>query len=322
MAIFQTGAAVSMPALLDTLATFCVANGWVQNWNAVEGSGRRVHLKLGTDVFINLRALVGEQANGSGVNVNGISISGSTSYDGAQTWVRQPGAPHTTVGVTDVMMTGIGGVLGAIPTYYFFARGNMIYVWVEYTAGQYQWFVFGKTTKQSTWVGGMFFAGSMPGNQNDITLATGKNIAGAPATAFSNGMTGNGNAYMYGVIGADTGWMAASAASMSPAMPKFFDILVVESQTFINLSNTFNSQPVLVAVELCITRDGNGVWSGSSNFSLEATLPDMYFCNMRTLLPGQQLDDGSGNIFRVLPFRNKSTTGNAGGWNAVAIKEN
>jgi hypothetical protein len=326
MAIFETGASVSMPALLDALADFCVDNGWTQNANAVEGSGRRVHLQLDSDVFINLRALVTENPNpgsGSGVSVDGILVSGSTGYSGAATWCRQAGAPTAVSEPLNIKLAGIIGILGAVPAYYFFARDSMIYVWVEYATGLYQWFMFGRVAKIATWTGGMFFAGSFSGASNSAAGTTGRNIAGTPSSSMHNGINGNANAYLYGTVDALTGWMPASNASMGIAMPKVFDTMVLDSVNFINLSNSFNTQPVLAPVELCITRDGTANWNVStSNFSIEAVLPDLYFCNTRTLLGGQQLDDGSGDVFRVLPFKNKTSNGSDGGFFGVAIKEN
>lgn len=322
MAIFQTGSETSVPNLLNTLAAFCVANGWTQNFNAVEGSGRRVHLQLSSDVFINMRALVNESPNTvrSLPAVSGLNICGSTSYVGGTHWWNQTGFPTTST-ANDAQMAGITHS-GAVPTYYFFARGNMIYVWLEYTAGSYQWLMFGRVSKTSTWTGGSIFAGSGNGRHSSASLALGRSLVGN-ISGSGGEYSQNSNGYMYGVIDGNTGWMPCDNSTLSPAMPKFYDSFVFEYNMFNNQANTFNSQPVLQAVEICITRDGTGnVTFGTTNFSIAGLLPDIYYCNMRHLLAGQQLDDGSGDTFRVLPLRAKTSSGSSAGWMGVAIKEN
>ena len=318
MAIFQTGAAVSSPALLDIIVSFAVANGWTAVYNAVEGSGRRAHLSLGSDVFINLRALVSEYPidNIRSSIADGIVIGGSTSNSSAGVWCQQPGAPHK----ADVLSIGITGIvqMTAVPAYYLFARGDMIYCWVEYTTGQYQFMYFGRISKVSTWTGGMIYGGTASG-LDDVAQNI-NSLAGK--TPFIDNH-GNPSAYLYADIDGHAGWFGSDVSNLLvPTMPKFFDTTAKQFVTWFNLSNLFNGQAVLVPIELCITRDGLADWGEATNFSIEGYWPDIYFCNLRNLLPGQQLDDGSGDTFRVLPFRSKTVNSANGTWFGVAIKEN
>ncbi len=328
MAIFQTGAVTTVPNLLDIIAAFAVANGFTQNYNAVEGSGRRVHLQLSSDVFINLRALVNESINNGTVNlannVNGLVMSGSTGYSGAASWLMQAGKPYYDFlnGNGHVpKLVGMMGISGAMPAYYLFARGSMIYCWLEYATGQYQWLMFGRITKTSTWSGGAMFAAANNGYSNTIN-----NYAGiANLSVGSHDNAGNAaNGYLYGAaIDGNTGWLSCINESITPAMPKFFDMIANIGAGVGNLANTFNTQPVILPVDIAITRDGTGNRDANTNFSVEGILPDLYFCNLRYLIPAQQIDDGSGDTFRVFPFRQKATFGlGSTGWWGVAIKEN
>ncbi len=320
MAIFETGVVTSIPNLLDALADFCVANGWTENFNAIEGTGRRVHLQLSSDVFINLRALVNEAAQPSGFPpVSGLAINGSTGYNGALAWYNQTGAP--TDGVTTYRMAGMMGISGAMPAYYFHAREDMIYVWLEYATGLYQFMGFGRIEKYGAWSGGTVFFASAEGHSDTITTLS-TTLIGEPPTGLVD-MVGNRHGYMYGTIGANTGWLPCSNFNTtSPDMPRFFSSLCMQSLIVTNAANQFNGLPVLLPIDIAVARDGAFAIAANTNFSIEGFLPDLYFCNLRTLIPGQQLDDGSGDIFRIYPFRQKTATGHSGGWFGVAIKEN
>lgn len=318
MAIFQTGSAVSASALLDIIVDFAVANGWTEVYNDVEGAGRRAHLQLDSDVFINFRATVNEAPNGvySGA-AYGISMAGSTSNSSSGVWCRQPGAPHNGADVDRIAIVGIANMT-AVPAYYLFAREDMIYCWVEYSTGQYQFLYFGRISKVSTWTGGAIYGATSDGVGGGVGIA---NVL-AGQTPFAS-IRYNPHAYMYASVDSHTGWFdCKNSDNVVPAKPHFFDTINKQYLTLYNLSNTFNGQAVLVPIELCITRDGLTSWVDSSNFSIEGYWPDIYFCNLRNLLPGQQLDDGSGDTFRALPFRSKTVNSADGTWFGVAIKEN
>lgn len=333
MAIFETGAVTSVPNLLDALATFCAANGWSVNKNDLEGSGRRVHLQKGSDVFINLRALVNEYAqsafNTFGNQVSGLAVNGSTGFDNGLAWYKQPGYPNNGVlsggsaNEFTARMAGMMNISGAIPAYYFHARGDMIYVWVEYATGLYQFMGFGKITKYGSWTGGTIFFASAEGHSNTITNPKTAMIGDPPDGLYE--LDANANAYMHMTnIDGNTGWLPASSTPvMSPAMPKFFCSFTLQAGMAVNIANQFNGLNAIMPCEICVTRDGAAAtWALTTNFSFEGYLPDIHFVNMRSLLAAQQLDDGSGNIFRIYPFRQKAALPGGTKWFGVAIKEN
>jgi hypothetical protein len=327
MAIFETGASTSLANFLDALATFCAANGWIVSQNGLEGSGRRVHLQLDSDVCINLRsynAETGIPAFGT-VPLTCIAMNGSTGYNAAQAWYNQPGYTYVQATAGKAFSVGVPCSSNSIPTYYFFARDSMIYVWVEISAGTYQWMVFGRIQKYGTWAGGTLIAASGTGIDNNIPNSARYNILGSPGGNIGSGLTPNINGFMYATVDGNTGWLnSGTTTTTNTPMPKVFDTITLEAVQLVNLSNIFNSQEVLIPVEICVTRDGTGNWViGTTNFSVEGLLPDLYLCNTKLLVPGQQLDDGSGDIFRVLPFFQKGIgSGGAKEWAGVAIKEN
>jgi hypothetical protein len=237
----------------------------------------------------------------------------------------QPGKPYIAGGGSGDLprMVGMIGISGAMPAYYFFARGDMIYVFIEYATGQYQWLMFGRVTKTCTWSGGAFYAAANSAYSGNVPASLSA-IAGYSNTTQTTNMGLNPNAYMYGSsIDGNTGWLPASNETVVPIMPKFFETISMLCNSVANMSNLFNQQPVLSPVEICITRDGTGNRDNNTNFSVVGKLPDIYFCNIRNLTPAQQMDDGSGDTFRVFPFKTKTNVANSPTfWWGVAIKEN
>jgi hypothetical protein len=329
MAIFQTGAATSMDDLIDIVRVFALANGWTENMNVAEGTGRRVHLQKSTDIFVNLRTITSEVVQSSSFNssTTGICLNMSTGFDNTKAWYAQPGAPQNagTGSAPYPQYTGAGvNFSGAAPSYYLFARGNMIYCIFEYATGQYLWFGFGKITKQGSWAGGQcFFA---PMGLNNITAPQNYGALCGQVPFGTGNITGNPNAFLYGTVDGITGWMQArSDAITTPAMPRFFDSFNMMALLLTNASNTFNSLPIELPISIQITRDGAvapGGWLASANYSIEGYLTDVFSCNLRTLVPAQQLIIST-DTYRVFPFRQKNTNGiGSTGWFGFAIKEN
>lgn len=332
MAIFETGASTGVNDLIDKVRVFALANGWTVNQFGADGNGFRLHLQLGSDTFFNLRSLVNERAQNN-INIEGalygLACNGSTGYSSGQPWYSQPGAPaNTTVAPnTDRFPYGLEGISGSIAAYYLFARSNMIYLVVEYVTGNYQWLMFGKVDKLGSWAGGQLYAASA--NMHQPTYIASGN---ARDTFFGEWPWAHGDlrlnplGMMYGTVDGNTGWIPAqNGAAMNPATAHFADSIALQSLIVTNAANQFNTLPVLLPVSVQITRDGTAAWIDSPNFSIEAYLPDIYFCNLRTLVPGQVLSVSTQD-FRVFPFRAKSVTGitnnNNSGWFGFAIQAN
>lgn len=157
---YETGTATSPDDLLSKFRTFVLANGYTENSLAVQGSGRRFHFHKGSN-YVNMRSYMGEtlsNANGdlnnlSTAGVYGIGINCSDSYNGANVWGRQPGAPING-------SIGYGGycpmLSSTIPAYHFFsyADSDDIIAVIEYSSTLYQYFAFGAMVTYTAGIAG------------------------------------------------------------------------------------------------------------------------------------------------------------------------
>jgi hypothetical protein len=113
MVVYQSGSVSGVVALLGALKDFAVAQGATNNSYTTDGSGQRLHLKLGSGYF-NFKALVGEFIPGGAASALwAITGYGSTGYNGSNAWYDQPGGPK--FGSTTYPVSGLHG-LGTSPT--------------------------------------------------------------------------------------------------------------------------------------------------------------------------------------------------------------
>lgn len=303
--------------LLDLLRAFLVSRSWTVNSWTTSGSGKRLHVQKGSDMFFNFRSLVNEYAQSGvfGGQVYGLALNGSTGYNGASAWYGQPGAPVDAGGRYRV--PGIVGIPGAINAAHFFSIDDtMIYVFVEYASGLYQWFMFGRPEVVGSWTGAMFIAANADGQSNSNA-----SIPRCVAGRSSVDITGNANAYLYGTFDGVTGWAPAGVFdTLSPATPKVFDSIELESVIATNKAITFLSRSADFPVRLYVTRDGTGNRTNSTNFSLEAYLPEFYSANLRHLIPASEQAIAT-DVYRVFPCRQRTDSGVGGsGWMGFAVK--
>jgi|SRR5882724_557650 len=324
MAIYETGATTGVNDLIDKIRAFAVTNGWTNNSFVAEGAGFRLHLQLSSDVFVNFRSLVAEASQPSAPSITGLAMNGSTGYSGASAWYAQPGAALISGGAPNRVAVGLVAS-GAFPTYHLFARSSMIYCVVEYTTGQYQWLGFGKPTKKGAWTGGILVFGARDCKSND-TGSVHSTMCGRSQYGTNN-TDGNPNGFMYAECDGITNWMASDATlTMNPSTAKFFDGFNKNGACNMNSPNGFNSQAVLIPIELYMCRAGAGNWNRTTNISIEGYMTDVFMCNMKNLVPGQTLTIST-DQYVVFPFRLKTTSGTtnvtgATGWQGFAIKKN
>lgn len=145
---YQTGAATGLLDLTAQLKAFLEANGATVNRYDTDGAGKRLQVRIGADTYVNLKALNNEShpvipgAFDTAVHT-GLFGTLSTGYDATKDWYNQPGAasPYN----PNLFDTGgVSKLYGSIPSYHFFLHDEMVYVWVESSAGVYQFIVFGK----------------------------------------------------------------------------------------------------------------------------------------------------------------------------------
>lgn len=227
---YQTGTATSATDLLDKLRIFLVANGWTQNGDAADGTGRRVHLSK-SGVFVNLRSFADEQGvyfgnNGTGgVGHAGIALNSGTAYSGAAAWENQTGVPVTISGanrLTSVMAMNTG----AISAYYMFcdATGDNVCLVALRSAGVYAHLFFGVTvTKGNTWTGGAYFGASRQGNNLNNGFSNTTSDGGTLASASCPGASLTNNAlgmFLRADVDAFTGlWLSCGLSTTTTQYP-------------------------------------------------------------------------------------------------------
>ena len=185
---YQTGTSTGPDDLLDKLRIWLLAAGWTVNlwdddnstyrtWTGLVGTGKRLHVQKtagdSTVMYFNLRSVnrgvvfgdhygTSNQYGGKYYSeITGLALNGSTGYNVANTWDKQPGYMQSTGGSWGVAITELS--LSAIPAYYFFQDGDTVIVCVEYQSGKFQWLAFGLLEKQGAITGGQFLSGSLNG---------------------------------------------------------------------------------------------------------------------------------------------------------------
>lgn len=179
---YETGASTGPNDLLDKLRLFAIAQGWTVNrWVAV-GSGRELCVSKGS-AYYNMRSYQNETVFSNYTNDTsryGISINGSDSYAGGNTWDRQPGYPIRTDGTagSDQWTSHVPFVTstGPFPAYHLFAPDSKtIYLEVEVTTGTFQRMGFGTLDlfNPASAGGGRFFYAT--GGSASVTNSTSSN---------------------------------------------------------------------------------------------------------------------------------------------------
>lgn len=145
---YETGAATSQGDLLDKLNTFVSAHGWTTD--VFDLANRKLAIHKGT-VF--------GQLQGDGVAVTGsIAVYHSLSSSGFGTGTDDSGNGQSGAGpyTTGRRINHIGN--GPFTAYHFFVDGSYCHVALEYSAGLFRHFAFGKLDKVGDWTGGEYGA--------------------------------------------------------------------------------------------------------------------------------------------------------------------
>jgi len=152
---YSTGSATDQSDLMSKLSTFAQANGFTQD--NYDGTNKFLSLSRSADSLY-----VTFHWDGS----NHIQMWQALGYNGtyAQTpWLQADDSGNPGSSIADPSqgrnINRIGN--GTFPTYHFFGYTNpyRIFVVLEYSAGLYRHFGFGKINKAGSWTGGAFVAG-------------------------------------------------------------------------------------------------------------------------------------------------------------------
>lgn len=190
---YQTGPALSPIDLLNQFVTFLAAAGWTVDDNALDGTGRAVHIHKGTS-FIALRAFINENTTllGGSAAGCGIAVLGFGAYSAGGAWYAQAGAPYLYGQLPGVNVTPAIMPLpaGAISNYWMFAdaAGTNVVLVANKAPGIYTHLYFGQINKYNTWTGGAYFGASRQ-YIGAFTAGTGITVSSAPpgAMGYSNG---------------------------------------------------------------------------------------------------------------------------------------
>jgi hypothetical protein len=178
---YETGTATNPSDLLQKLAVWVAANGWVIDSSIADGSGWRLHIHRGT-MYMNFRAAVAETAAIAAfehaygaASFSGIGLYAGSGYSGASSWKLQAGGPLLAVSYTTLFGVGMALTSGSIASYHFFsdASGDNICVVVERSSGIFSHCYWGVAlNKTGIWTGGNYFGASLGFYEYSQALST------------------------------------------------------------------------------------------------------------------------------------------------------
>lgn len=193
-AAYATGTFTSPVNLLQTFVSWLVAQGYVVDLSAADGSGWRAHLHKGPGAvakYINMRAAMSEQiwpADPTGFHDKtggyGIGAYLGTGYSGAVGWAAQVGGPLRVEGTT--IGAGMNLPAGSGAGYYFFDDGqDNIAVFVERAPGIFCHLYWGRRMAGSGLPEDFqYFGASSSAYRNTDSSALGVDRAGINVTAW------------------------------------------------------------------------------------------------------------------------------------------
>jgi hypothetical protein len=336
---YASGTATTVNNLLDALRVFLLANGWTVNLYGDDGlgSGKRLHVQKGSELFFNFRSCSGENPyNGTTItdleiaqNLFALWFNPSTGYDAAERWYRQPGATYTftnppTNTLRQYRYLGITA-LNASVNYWLFSFNDCVYMVVENPTGRFNWLGFGGVSKINDWSGGaLCFAKHIPGAVDGSTKTV-----GFIGSSYGGQGASRGFLRLVGVDGL-SGWATTEAINAAGAgsliVPRVGDSFQKMQSLWLPAPNLFNSQSVLMPIEIICSRDGAN-FTTSTPFSSFGILDGLYFVNIRALAPAG-LFSVSTDDFRVFSFHEKadevpfSPPNNSAGNLGFALKTN
>ena len=238
--IVEKGTSAASPNdLLDKLKTFIETNGWVIDNASADGPGKRLHAHHPSEAGfrVNLKSFMGDTVVAADHDLTdseiyGIAVYGSSNYDAAHSWDKQPGYaavgsilacgaapipvidPATGLEIPPATCyCGIPLSKDSIGNYCFIMSDSplFLYVFVEAVAGSgiYQFINIGGLVKIGAWAGGYFINASRSkyklftktNDHTDFEKYELENDRPFKESVYSN-------LFLYGTIDATTGWMS------------------------------------------------------------------------------------------------------------------
>lgn len=260
-----TGTAQGPTALLRAVSAHLQEAGFSTYADAADGTGRRVHLGVGNDLFVNLRSAVNESFTewASGAAFSGLLVNVSGVVDVSRPWYKQLGAPTATNG-TDYRVRGVALGASATLTYWLYVEYPLdvtqpsVTLVVETAAGQVAVLGFGHIDKNAgLFTGGLFFyaENSVTNNSTYRTplFGNGSVFVKADVDAFKGKWLSTSNGATDAASGYTGKHAAISAQGSGGRFPAFYDLLS-------DFTGTVDGQAVLLPARLYVQRDDGG-WS-------------------------------------------------------------
>lgn len=312
---YETGTSTGPADLLQKLETFASGEGWTVNQGAVEGSGYRLHISK-SGLYFNFRAYNNETCYVSGTSDTSkyhILMNGSDSYDGADDWDDQPGAPdrYTGTGEAGRCHAGMCDVPGGYTAYHFFAGTDFIHIELEFNSNKFQRMGFGQLALVGTsGTEGAYFYGSFGFHPSAGTYAaTIDNTSQAehfPFRAGSYVTSGRrGSSFVRINEGGFNGWASSGRNNTSVVTDEacsgggVHDYMLRECS-----ADNINGLGVLIP---CLVSYNQG-----SYLSPFGTIPELRQVNIKNIDPGQEITFGS-DTWKCFPWYEKTGfSGNRG----------
>lgn len=234
---YQTGSASDQTDLMSKLSTFAQANGFTQDY--YNGTNRHLSLSRAADnvyvsfcwdavSHIQMYQALGYSATHNEAPWNQANDSGNGT-DQPDTYPDR-----------ERQVSAIGN--GTFPTYHFFAYTNpyAIHIVLEFSAGLFRHFGFGKINKTGIWTGGAWCAGHLwnPGNSfsyYDIPY-------GSPHSVLTDGLLIPGGSY-YGTYSINSGGTIHCEGLPNQVAAGKWGHCVYPSTTDVNVGNDRASNP-------------------------------------------------------------------------------
>lgn len=314
---YESGSATGPVDLLQKLAYFAQTNGWTIDNAGAQGNGYVLQIHRGS-VYANYRAMVNE-AYPSGVvfsgysPVYGILCSPARGYSSSQPWYDQIGRlgsdPVNGTAGTPYPL-GIGGMVGAIPYYFFYTSGNNLYMIVELESGYFNHLCVGELEKYFAFNGGQWFAGPYLGPCDASSLNSWKQKLNYYHIISSRGSRGSSEGipafYIYAENGSYQEWHGAEYSLVYPPRGRP-SARRVASAHYGQLTALWGLSSVASREEIVFWPETVMIYRGDGRAAIAGTLKDLYTVKMTTLAPKQQITVGS-DTYIVFPYRTRETT--------------
>lgn len=325
---YQTGTVNNVHDLLDALRVFAQGIGWtINSWSSLTGgsgeSGKWLDLYHANSGYFSLVAWI------PGSGAPWVELFGHTGWNGANSYYNQPGSQYNQWGAG--FYPSSNEMSGPFTAYHFFGSTQYLHVVVEVTTGRYKHICIGTLNKLGSYTGGQYI--QAVNWWMNYTSGTNYPDYGGHHYLFDwGGYSGWNNKVNFtraDLDGRSAFWLMHTPSDPTPASDRrAYGSVRGYGMTpsgwlwrLYNYSpNSFNALtpllPILVAAERV----------GDEKYSPLGHAPDIRYCNMKNLSPGDLITIGSDQwlVFPAIQKTsvwNQNTTTPSSGYYGYAYKK-